>query len=585
MKYQVEHNGNFNITIKDEAISEGITILHIKANKAGEKEKLKFKVRWMIPDIGINTVWAPGKYKNKEVVPDWGDYEKSCAMSLAPIYSNVDYNDKNKQTISCSDAKNTVEIHTGVVEEDGCLDNVVKISVDYAVSDYDVDIRIDRRDIPFYEVIDAVRKWWEGYEGYQPAEVPTSAYDPVYSTWYSFHQHIDVDEIVKQCEYFSKLGCKTVIVDDGWQTDNNKRGYDYCGDWQVTDTKIANMKAFVDAVHKTGMKFMLWYSVPYVGEYSEAYEKFKDKMLYKQGPEECRTYVVDPRYPEIREYLIGIYKKAVIDWGLDGFKLDFVDSFKQSDVVKEGMDYVSVYDAVDRLLKDVIKTLKELKPDILIEFRQSYIGPLMRTFGNMFRSLDCPGDSWTNGMNTLALRMTSGNTAVHSDMVMWNYDETAEEAAFQLTRVLFSVPQISVREERMDERQKAMVRRYLEIWNKYRETIMHGKMLYKGYANNFPYVSARSEEVQIGAVNGGQMAYVEAPTREIVIVNSSLDKEILINAKQAGKYKCNIYDCCGSQKAEYEIDLEKSELIKNVPINGTIILNSIKKKFKENENE
>ena len=249
-----------------------------------------------------------------------------------------------------------------------------------------------------------------------------------------------------------------------------------------------------------------------------------------------------------------------------------MDSFKQSDVVKEGMDYVSVYDAVDRLLKDVMKTLKALKPDILIEFRQSYIGPLMRTFGNMFRSLDCPCDSWTNGMNTLALRMTSKDTAVHSDMVMWNYDETAEEAAFQLTRVLFSVPQISVKEELMGKRQKAMVKRYLEIWNKYRETLMFGKMFYKGYANSFPYVSARSEGVQVGAIYGGGIAYIEEATSEIVLINSSLDTEVFINVKEAGKYKCSVYDCCGIQKVEYEVDLSRPKLLADIPVNGSIIM-------------
>lgn len=571
MKYQIKHNGVFDISIKEDEIDDGIVILHLEAKSLQKKEKLNFSVNWQIPDVGINLVWSPGKYCNKEKVPNWGSYEKSCAMSLAPVYSNMDYNDFNKQTIACSDAKNTVNIHTGVIEENACLDSVVTVNVDYPVDEYCVDIRIDTRNIPFYKAVDSTVQWWSGYDGYEPAKVPDSAYDPVYSTWYSFHQDINVDEIVKQCEYFSKLGCKTVIVDDGWQTDNNKRGYDYCGDWRVTDTKIDNMKSFVDAVHQTGMKFMLWYSVPYVGEYSEVYEKFKDKMLYKQGPEECRTYVVDPRYPEIREYLIGIYKKAMLDWGLDGFKLDFVDSFKQSDDVKEGMDYVSVYDAVDRLLKDVIRTLKEVKPDILIEFRQSYIGPLMRTFGNMFRSLDCPTDSWTNQMNILAVRMTSGNTAVHSDMVMWNYNETAEEAAFQLTRVLFSTPQISVREELMDDRQKAMVERYLKIWNKYKNTIVHGEMFYKGYANNFPYVSARSENEQIGAVYGGQMAYVDVPTKEIVLVNSSMDSNILVNVSKAGMYNCSIFDCCGLKKDEYKIDLNKPKMINNVPVNGTVV--------------
>lgn len=572
MKYQVSYNEGFHGDFQEEKICDDVRVLHVYVKSNGEKKKLNVKVTWQIPQTGVHTVWSPGLYKNKEIVPDWGAYATSCAMSLAPVFADVSYDDMNKQTIACSDAKNKVDIHTGVTEENGCLDCVVCISVDYPVDEYSVDIRIDRRNIPFYQAIDSVRAWWEQYDGYEPAEVPVGAYEPVYSTWYSFHQHVNVEEIVKQCQYFSKLGCKTVIVDDGWQTENNQRGYDYCGDWKVTGTKITNMKEFVDAVHETGMKFMLWYSVPYVGAFSDTYERFKDKMLYKQGPEECRTYVVDPRYPEIREYLIGLYRQAVLDWGLDGFKLDFVDSFTQSDIVKEGMDYVSVYDAVDRLLKDVMKTLKELKPDILIEFRQSYIGPLMRTFGNMFRSFDCPCDSWSNGMNTLNLRMTSGNTAVHSDMVMWNYDAPAEEAAFQLTRTLLSVPQISVREELMSEEQKSMVGRYLELWNGYRNVLLFGEMFYKGYANNFPYVSARNKNVQVGAVYMGKIAYIHVATDEIVLVNATMDQEIFLDTKENGHYRCYIYDCCGIKKKEYDIELSAYRCITDVPVNGTVIL-------------
>ena len=576
MKYKIQNTDGFNITMTETKVQEGIIVLHFAAdNTDKEAKKLNFTVRWQIPDIGVHATWGPGKYRDKEVVPNWGSYEKSCAMSLAPVYAAVSYDDRNRQTIACSDGKNTVEIHTGVIEENACLDCVVKIHVDYAVSHYEVDIRIDSRDLAFYEVIDDVRKWWEGYEGYAPAEVPEAAYLPVYSTWYSFHQDIDIPAIVEECRYFAKLGCKTVIVDDGWQTDNTLRGYDYCGDWRPTHTKVADMKAFVDAVHETGMKFMLWYSVPYVGLYSEAYTRFQDKMLYKQGDEDCKTYVVDPRYPEIREYLIGLYKQAVLDWGLDGFKLDFVDSFVQSDVVKEGMDYISVYDAVDRLLKDVIKTLRAIKPDILIEFRQSYMGPLMRTFGNMLRCLDCPNDSWTNGMGTLALRMTSGETAVHSDMVMWNYEENVELAAFQLTRVLFSVPQISVRSSLMNEQHATMVKRYLELWTKYRQTLLSGKMLYKGYVNNYPYVSARSEKVQVGAVYAGRIAYIEVPTEEIVLFNASMDDNILIDAKNAREYLCSVYDCCGNEVRKERISLENLLMVKGVPVNGTVILTAV----------
>lgn len=69
--------------------------------------------------------------------------------------------------------------------------------------------------------------------------------------------------------------------------------------------------------------------------------------------------------------------------------------FRQSVEFKAGMDTISVYDAIDRLMKDALAALRKLKPDILIEFRQNYIGPLMRTYGNMLRSTDCPNDSYS----------------------------------------------------------------------------------------------------------------------------------------------------------------------------------------------
>lgn len=572
MEYRVQCKEPFHIVMEEKKPQEGIVVLHIAASAKGKAQKLSVDVRWQVPDIGICSTWTPGSYKKKGIGPNWGGYEASCAMTWAPVYADVSWQDQNRQTIACSDVKNEVKIHTGVIEENGCLDCAVKISVGCMVSHYEADIRIDTRDIPFFRAVDDVRLWWESYPENVPATAPEAAFMPVYSTWYSFHQQVDVPAIVEECRYFAKLGCKTVIVDDGWQTEDNGRGYDYCGDWRVAGVKVPDMKAFVDAVHAAGMKFMLWYSVPFVGEYSEAYARFSDKLLRRSGSEKSKTYVLDPRYPEVRSYLIGLYCQAVLDWGLDGFKLDFVDSFVQSDVVKEGMDYVSVYDAVDRLLKDVMQSLRRIKPDILIEFRQAYIGPLMRTFGNMLRSGDCPCDSLTNGLNTLALRMASGKTAVHSDMVMWNYGESAEQAAYQLTRVLFGVPQISVRHERLSPRQAAMVKRYLALWTEYRETLLGGRMLYKGYVSNFPYVSARSEKTQVGAVYAGRLAYIEVPTEKIVLVNASAEDSILIDCRNAGTYSYCVYDCCGAETGKGSASLNGLAVIENVPENGTVIL-------------
>lgn len=568
--YRLTASNGFTSAFTEKKLSEDITLLHLTASSK-TASKLELKLEWNTDDIGINVCYSPNGYMRRNIRPNWGGYVGSNAMSSAPVFSNLAYDDTNRMTIACSDAKNSVRFRSGVVEEDATLINTVLINVDCNVSEYEADIRIDTRSLPFYKCVEDVSKWWESYEGYEPMKVSDIARSPLYSAWYSFHQQIDVPRIVEECKFFSKLGCKSIIVDDGWQTDDNSRGYAYCGDWEATPVKIPDMKAFVDAVHETGLKFVLWYSVPFVGIHSRAYERFKDKTLADVGM--GGTFVLDPRYPDVRRYLINTYKKAVLDWGLDGFKLDFIDSFRQSAEVKEGMDYVSVYDAVDRLMKDVMRELSALNPDILIEFRQTYMGPLMRTFGNMLRSSDCPNDSFLNRLNTLSLRMTSGSTAVHSDMVMWNYNEPVELAAFQLTNILFSVPQISVLHDRMPESHEKMVKTYLDFWTEHRDTLLDGEMLYKNYAADFTYVASVKEDTQIGAVYTGRIAYIEKPTDKIIVFNASLDTEVILDAGKgiSGEYDYIVYDCMGGAAGNGRLSGIAFDRI-NVPVNGRVEL-------------
>lgn len=56
----------------------------------------------------------------------------------------------------------------------------------------------------------------------------------------------------------------------------------------------------------------------------------------------------------------------------------------------------------------------------------------------MFRASDCPNSYLANRVKTTDLRLLSGNTAVHADMIMWHYGERVEIAAFQLLNVLFT---------------------------------------------------------------------------------------------------------------------------------------------------
>src|SRR5260370_28172742 len=85
------------------------------------------------------------------------------------------------------------------------------------------------------------------------------------------------------------------------------------------------MKAHVGRVHELGMKYLLWYAVRFVGIRSKAYDRFAGKLL--GTIDALGAGVLDPRFPDVREYIVSTYEQAMRAWDLDGFKLDFIDSF------------------------------------------------------------------------------------------------------------------------------------------------------------------------------------------------------------------------------------------------------------------
>ena len=467
-------------------------------------------------------------------------------------------------TLSVTDAKTPIEISTGS-EEAGksCLCRVSFFAEPVGqLVEYKTQIIIDERKIPFYEAIKAAAERMR--QGKQV--VPDAARMPMYSTWYNYHQNINDDELIEECKRAYELGMRSIIIDDGWQTDNNGGGYSYCGDWQVCQHKIKDMRSFIDKIHNIGMKVILWYSVPYVGRRSDVWEHFQGKYL---DSEENEQNCLDPRFPEVREYLAGIYEKAASEWELDGFKLDFIDAFEfteYSDKVSAERDFDSLEDAIECLLSEITARLKQTNPDIILEFRQSYIGPVVTQYGNMIRVGDCALDAFINRVGVLDLRMTSGKAAVHSDMITWNADETNESVSKQLIAVLFGVPQVSVKLAEITKEHRSVLKFWLDFWIENQNVLLDGKLkIYNPEAN---YSMAEAE------LNGKKICVcysrniVDYSGGNLTAVNGTGESFIALRGN--GKIKYIICDCMGAN-IESGIKDIKDIAVFDVPQSGLLI--------------
>ncbi len=505
---------------------DGAEVAKLTLDSAEAKVPPKTTLSLAVPQVGADYVWSVNQGECG-LRADWGGWSTTEVAQGMPVFVYFDGNDTSHFAVAAEECVRHLRCGGGIREEGSFLN--VRIvyfdAVEAPLTHYETRVRFDSRPKYFGDAVRESVAWVEKTAGYVPCKVPESAFDPLYSSWYNFYQNVHDKDLEAELAIAARLGMKTFIVDDGWQTEDNNRGYAYCGDWQVSKRRFPDMAAHVKKVQDLGIKYMMWYSVPFIGLKSANYEKFKGKYVVSND-RGMGAAVLDPRFPEVRKFLVDTYVKALKDWNIDGFKLDFIDAFRfagEDPAVKEnyaGRDIKSLPVAVDRLMTEVKEALTAIKPDILVEFRQSYVGPAIRKYGNMLRVGDCPGNLRRNRFAIANLRLASGSAAVHSDMLEWNFAESPEHAALYVINSMFGVVQYSVMLRNAPKEHLAMVEKWIKFSQDHRDTLLNGKFTPRHPELQYPVIEAESDkEVIIGLYDDGRI--VDVPAKKTFVMNAS----------------------------------------------------------------
>lgn len=85
----------------------------------------------------------------------------------------------------------------------------------------------------------------------------------------------------------------------------------------------------IDECHKRGMECHAWIVTYRIGTEGEAsyYDNNKVKHVLREHPEWCRlysgAYYLDPAEPEVREYLVELYREMLTNYDFDGVNFDY----------------------------------------------------------------------------------------------------------------------------------------------------------------------------------------------------------------------------------------------------------------------
>ena len=550
VKVSCAEPGDWKVACVREELEKGVEIVTVTLDAPGRRQPPKFTVGFQVPQVEMFYRWSVND-GNFALPPNWGG---ACVSEFArnmPLYAFLNGNDESVLALAASECTRVVDFKGGVREEGSLLEIGFRYfeKPEAPISHYQTSVRIDTRRQYFGKAVSEGAAWIEKAGGYRIASAPPAAFDPLYSSWYSFHQDVFAKPLEEELEIAARLGMKTVILDDGWQTDDTGRGYAFCGDWEVSRRRFPDMAAHVKKVHDLGMKYMVWYSVPFVGLKSANYAKFKGKYLFDEVPGQGAA-VLDPRFPEVRAFLVETYVKAVKAWDIDGLKLDFIDSFglpaTGDPAEKEnyaGRDVDSVPEAVDRLMREIRAALVAVKSDILLEFRQSYVGPGVRQVGNMLRVGDCPGDMRRNRFAIANLRLVSGDTAVHSDMLEWNFAETPASAARYVINSMFGVVQYSLMLRSAPREHREMIEKWIRFSQEHRQTLLHGRFTPRHPELQYPVIEAESDKERIiGLYDDGRVLEIPDAKKTIVMNASGKDTFVIRRNGRLSEVACKSGD-------------------------------------------
>ncbi|WP_314148516.1 alpha-galactosidase [uncultured Leifsonia sp.] len=492
------------------------------------------------------TLWTPGSEVPHGTLPaSWAPARRISALDGVAIGALVSRRDRAALTYAADAGGAPIAVRGGVVEETAEL-----LIAFEAPPDTPIAVRVDVAGASFAESV-ARAGLWLGR-----AVAPSTEADerPVFCTWYYAHQDLRQDDLSRQAERAAAFGFGTVIVDDGWQTDGDERGYASAGDWLPARTKLPDPLALTSHLRELGLRTLWWIGTPFIGRRSDAHAARTLPVLYDVP--ELEAAVLDVRSRAVRDHIrsrvIGLLERA----GGDGFKLDFLERFAAPapSPAPADADHDDAEAAALTLLRELVEDARRIRPDLMIELREPYVGAEVRALASMIRVEDCPVSPLENRLGIADLRLVAPQTAVHSDPVMWSADDSPERVAHYLLSALMGVPQVSTDLLRLSAGHAEVLRFWLTFWNQNADTILHGSFVPHRPDLGYPVIEARgAEDVVIVRYAPVLVTLPDGDWRRISLANA--DDEVRVPLAGApGDYRLTVTDARGAVVERGSVD-------------------------------
>ena len=533
------------VDIKEQGLQKYILNIYLHSAFAAAPPSFNLSVKF--PKDKINQIWNSKTWSNKSyfTIPS---YDRAAANFS--IISGLTINDHNQITVTCKDAYKARFVSSNIKEEGDSIVFSLGFFEDNPplsnLQDYQAEVWVDFRSIHFSKAIYDASSWFLDDEFKKGVATADTTNVPVFSTWYPMHRNIPLENITKDLDSLKTFNFKSVLVDDGWQSLVQMKidtAYSY------DENSFKTMSLFKKKCSDMGLPLYLWYSIPFIGGNPVILKKFEGKYIRYRAPRQM--YVLDPRYSDVRKYLVSTYANFLSTWNFDGYWFDFLKGFypKEGAVIDpdKGRDFVSIDLAVDTLYADMKTRLNAIKPNFFMGQIFSVVGPNLISYQNFLTGFVGVENTQVVREKMVNNRLLYGKFTPFMEVVAINPRESEEDIARKLQSVLFGNPYLSFYATTLPEASKQTIRFWLDYWKKNHKVIFEGSFEPMQVSRFYPGIRVENEQKII------YMVYEDYTINLPVVLNKPID---VIHSKTTGNiqflmnkadahYNYEIFDCKG----------------------------------------
>ena len=533
------------VDIKEQGLQKYILNIYLHSAFAAAPPSFNLSVKF--PKDKINQIWNSKTWSNQSyfTIPS---YDRAAANFS--IISGLTINDHNQITVTCKDAYKAKFVSSNIKEEGDSIVFSLGFFEDNPplsnLQDYQAEVWVDFRSIHFSKAIYDASSWFLDDEFKKGVATADTTNVPVFSTWYPMHRNIPLENITRDLDSLKTFKFKSVLVDDGWQSLVQMKidtAYSY------DENSFKTMSLFKKKCSDMGLPLYLWYSIPFIGGNPVILKKFEGKYIRYRAPRQM--YVLDPRYSDVRKYLVSTYANFLSTWNFDGYWFDFLKGFYPNEGAvidpDKGRDFVSIDLAVDTLYSDMKTRLNAIKPDFFMGQIFSVVGPNLVSYQNFLTGFVGVENTQVVREKMVNNRLLYGKFTPFMEVVSINPRESEEDIARKLQSVLFGNPYLSFYATTLPEASKQTIRFWLDYWKKNHKVIFEGSFEPMQVSRFYPGIKVENEQKII------YMVYEDYTINLPVVLNKPID---VIHSKTTGNiqflmnkadahYNYEIFDCKG----------------------------------------